>query len=185
MRACSVASVVSDSVTPWTVACQAPLSMGFSRQEYWSGLPFPPPGDLPDRVSNLQVDSLPSWTTWKAHTVLTSVLNYESIKRAILSKDTFICTLLKMNKIFIAHIEEQYYNLGCSFDWEGKPSPQLQPVSASPHTYTASLLNFLSPEPYILPFSKLCIFILSKTQLAEGLDEEFGSPPHLFLNRSP
>ena len=35
-------------VTPWTVACQAPLSMGFSRQEYWSGLPFPPPGDLPD-----------------------------------------------------------------------------------------------------------------------------------------
>ena len=35
-------------VTPWTVPCQAPLSMGFSRQEYWSGLPFPPPGDLPD-----------------------------------------------------------------------------------------------------------------------------------------
>ena len=36
------------SVTPWTVAHQAPLSMGFSRQEYWSGLPCPPPGDLPD-----------------------------------------------------------------------------------------------------------------------------------------
>ena len=34
--------------TPWTVACQAPLSMGFSRQEYWSTLPFPSPGDLPD-----------------------------------------------------------------------------------------------------------------------------------------
>ena len=34
--------------TPWTVACQAPLSMEFSRQEYWSGLPFPSPGDLPD-----------------------------------------------------------------------------------------------------------------------------------------
>ena len=32
---------------PWTVACQAPLSMGFPRQEYWSGLPFPSPGDLP------------------------------------------------------------------------------------------------------------------------------------------
>ena len=40
-------SVVSDSfVTPWT-ACQAPLSMGFPRQEHWSGLPFPAPGDLP------------------------------------------------------------------------------------------------------------------------------------------
>ena len=34
--------------TPWTIAHQAPLSMEFSRQEYWSGLPFPPPGDLPD-----------------------------------------------------------------------------------------------------------------------------------------
>ena len=35
-------------VTPWTVARQAPLSMGFSRQQYWSGLLFPTPGDLPD-----------------------------------------------------------------------------------------------------------------------------------------
>ena len=43
-----VCSVASDSVTPWTVAHQAPLSMKFSRQEYWSGLPFPSPGDLPD-----------------------------------------------------------------------------------------------------------------------------------------
>ena len=47
-HACSVASVMSDSVTQWTVAHQAPRSMGFSRQEYWSGLPCPPPGDLPD-----------------------------------------------------------------------------------------------------------------------------------------
>ena len=45
---CSVASVGSDSVTPWTIACQGPLSMGFSRQEYWNGLPCPPPGNLPD-----------------------------------------------------------------------------------------------------------------------------------------
>ena len=49
--------------TPWTVACQAPLSMGFSRREYCSGLPFPPP-DLPDpgiesRSPALQADSLP------------------------------------------------------------------------------------------------------------------------------
>ena len=39
---------MSDSVTPWTVACQAPLPMGLSGQEYWSGLPFPSPEDLPD-----------------------------------------------------------------------------------------------------------------------------------------
>ena len=41
-------SVVSDSVIPWAVARQAPLSMGFPRQEYWSGLPFRPPVDLPN-----------------------------------------------------------------------------------------------------------------------------------------
>ena len=41
-------SVVSDSAAPWTVARQAALSMGFSRQKYWSGLPCPPPGDLPN-----------------------------------------------------------------------------------------------------------------------------------------
>ena len=39
---------MSNSVTPWTAACQAPLFMGFPRQEYWSGLPFPSPGNLPD-----------------------------------------------------------------------------------------------------------------------------------------
>ena len=45
---CTIACVLSHvllSVTPWTVASQALLSMEFSRQEYWSGLPFPPPGD--------------------------------------------------------------------------------------------------------------------------------------------
>ena len=54
--------------TPWTVACQAPLSMGFPRQEYWSGLPFPSPGDLPNpgiehvppMSPSLQADSLPT-----------------------------------------------------------------------------------------------------------------------------
>ena len=51
--------------TPWTIAHQAPLSIEFSRQEYWSGLPFPSPGDLPNpgtepRSPTLQVDSLPS-----------------------------------------------------------------------------------------------------------------------------
>ena len=50
---------------PWTIAHQAPLSMGFARQEYWSELPFPSPGDLPDpgikpRSPALQSNSLPS-----------------------------------------------------------------------------------------------------------------------------
>ena len=51
-------------VTPWTVVCQAPLSMAFSRQDYWSGLPFPSTGDLPHpgiepKSPALQADSLP------------------------------------------------------------------------------------------------------------------------------
>ena len=49
-------------VTPWTVACQAPLSMGFSRQEYWSGLPCPPPGDLPDPGIEPTTLMYPAWT---------------------------------------------------------------------------------------------------------------------------
>ena len=52
-------------LTPWTVTYQAPPSMGFSRQECWSGLPFPSPGDLPDPGIEpgspaLQADALPS-----------------------------------------------------------------------------------------------------------------------------
>ena len=55
--------------TPWTVAFQAPSSVGFSRQEYWSGLPFPSPGDLPNPgiepwPPTLQADALPPWTLW-------------------------------------------------------------------------------------------------------------------------
>ena len=57
-------SVMSNSATPWTVACQAPLFMEFSRQEYWSGLPFPFLEDLPDpgiepRSPTLWANSLP------------------------------------------------------------------------------------------------------------------------------
>ena len=63
---CAVYSVMSHFATPWTVAHKAPLSMEFPRQEYWSGLPFPSPGDLPDLgikptslLSHWQADSLP------------------------------------------------------------------------------------------------------------------------------
>ena len=58
-------SLVRLLVIQWTVAYQAPLSMGFSRQEYWSGLPFPSPGDLPGpgiepRTPTSQANALPS-----------------------------------------------------------------------------------------------------------------------------
>ena len=60
-----VAKLCPTLATPWTVARQAPLSMGFSRQEYWSELPFPSPGDLSNpgiepMTPALQADSLPT-----------------------------------------------------------------------------------------------------------------------------
>ena len=59
---CKLLSHFQLFMTPWTLASQAPLSMGFSRQEYWSGLPFPSPEDLPNsgiepRSPALQADS--------------------------------------------------------------------------------------------------------------------------------
>ena len=54
-------SHVQLSVTPWTMAHQAPLSMGFSRQEYWSGLLCPPAGDIPDPGPNPSLLYLLDW----------------------------------------------------------------------------------------------------------------------------
>ena len=53
--------------TPWTVACHALLSMGFSRQEYWSGLPFPPPGDLPNSGTEPKSPALPAGSLPPCH----------------------------------------------------------------------------------------------------------------------
>ena len=71
-------------VIPWTVAYQAPSSMGFSRQEYWSGLPFPSPGDLPHpgikpRSPALRADALTSEPPGKkAHPKLVPVARKEA-----------------------------------------------------------------------------------------------------------
>ena len=64
LRAHSVASVVSNSATLWTIASQALLSMGFSRQEYWSGLLWLPTGDLPN--SGIDFVSLNKYLHWQA-----------------------------------------------------------------------------------------------------------------------
>ena len=82
MQWCSAFVVIVQSLghvqsfaTPWTVAHQAPLSMGFSRQEYWTGLPCPLPGDLPKqgielRSPILQAGSLPSEPPGKPSVIL-------------------------------------------------------------------------------------------------------------------
>ena len=73
--------VVSDSVTPWTVARQAPLSMGFSRQGHWRGLPFPLPGDLPNpgiepRSPAWWVDTVkPIWKVWCSNICYVCILS--------------------------------------------------------------------------------------------------------------
>ena len=60
---CVLVPQLCPTIIPWTIASQTPLSKGYSKQEYWSGLPFPSPGDLPDpgikpRFPLLQADSL-------------------------------------------------------------------------------------------------------------------------------
>ena len=66
-------------MTPWTVALQAPLCMGFSREEYWNGLPFPSPGDLSNPGIEpgspaLQADSLPAEPPGKpSHLILSNI----------------------------------------------------------------------------------------------------------------
>ena len=79
-------------VTPWTVACQAPLSRGFPRQEYWRGLPFPPSGDLPDPGTEPLSSALAGglfdhWTTWESHFVIGTVLISSFTHHLILPKN--------------------------------------------------------------------------------------------------
>ena len=78
-------SVMSDSFTaPWTIAHQSPLSMGFSRQEYWSRLPFPSPGDLPNpgiesESLHWQMSSLPVAPPGKARDIYIYTVQFSSV----------------------------------------------------------------------------------------------------------
>ena len=91
----TVCSVVSNSVSPWTVAHQAPLSMEFSRQEYWRGLPFPTPGDLPDPAIKTASSAFPALasrffyhcTTWEAQKYLTWAVNHKDLCLVVRSKN--------------------------------------------------------------------------------------------------
>ena len=89
-------SCVQLFVTPWTVAYQAPLSMGFSRQEYWNGLPFLSPGDLPDPEIKpgspaLQADALQSQPPGKPRLLLTTLVLSDSMGLIFLDSTCKIC----------------------------------------------------------------------------------------------
>ena len=76
--------------TPQTAAYQAPLSMGFSRQEYWSGLPFPSPGDLPNPgiepgSPTLQADALPFEPPWKSPAGKVMSLLFKMLSRLVVT----------------------------------------------------------------------------------------------------
>ena len=93
---CALTLVMSDSLRPWTTAHQAPLSMGFFRQEYWSGLPCPSPGNFPDSgiepvssvAPTLQVDSY-CWATGEAWKEVRDAMNYPIVwqSKSTQSKD--------------------------------------------------------------------------------------------------
>jgi len=78
----------------WTVVCQAPLSMGFSRQEYWNGLPCPPPGYVPDpgiepaslMSPALAVRFFTTSATWKAHHKYTVSLKKQYLLANMITK---------------------------------------------------------------------------------------------------
>ena len=100
-------------VTPWTVAPQAPLSKGFSRQEYWSGLPFPPSEDLPDPgmepVSPAQQADFYHWATREDHFELIK-LYWERLRRKVFSSHKVlsccsfwfrdVMALISMSKVY-------------------------------------------------------------------------------------
>ena len=85
-------------MTPWTAAGQAPLSMGFSRQEYWSGFSCPPPGDLPNpgikpASPALQVDSLPTGPHGKPPLYIRASRVAQTVKRLATMRETRVRSL--------------------------------------------------------------------------------------------
>ena len=102
----------------WTVAHQAPMSMGFSKQEYWSGLPFPPPGDLPDpgikpAVPALQADSLLLESPGKSPESHDSAKHFAFIYLLISSSEhplevsvTIVIPILQMGKLNLKEVTQ-------------------------------------------------------------------------------
>ena len=146
-------------VTWWTVACQAPLSVGFSRQEYWSGLPFPSPGDFPD--SRIKPTSLMSpalaggffttSTTWEA---------YRHIHIYIYIYKTFEC-IVALSPLHGKQIEAQRVGafskvtqlIGCS--WESHQTVWLLSLIFSRPNF---LVNLHKVEIARTTFVLLCSF---------------------------
>ena len=119
-------SVVLNFAPPWTIACKSPLSVGFSRQKYWSGLPYPPPGDLPNpgikpRSPTLQVDSLLSETSGKLKNIGVGSLS--------LLQGIFLTQELKRGLLLCRQVLYQLSYREAQQGWESSLFPQR-------HSYT-------------------------------------------------
>ena len=109
--------VMSDSVTTWTVHHQAPLSMGFSRQQYWSGLSFPSPEDLPDpgiepRSPALQTDTLLSESPGKSRLKLKPRLKFRlKLKKVGKTTRPFRCDLNQIPYDYTVEVRNRFKGL--------------------------------------------------------------------------
>ena len=122
-------SVVSDSfVTPWTVARQAPLSMEFSRQEYWSGLPFPSPGDLPDP----QVEPQPPASPELAGRFFSTGVTWEAPKTVLISG------------YWGAYRVERRLHMQCGVAWPSQRSSQVSRMEEMNPAMPSVQLSFCS-----------------------------------------
>ena len=146
-------SVVSDSATPWTVSYQDPPSMGFSRQECWSGLPFPSPGDLPNPGIEagspaLRADALPSEPPRKSPP-RGPYLSPNSLKTCGLlgSSRLLIVQLLLLDMIKSSQVMETLL-LPC----RAHPSSSLPPASHFPlhPLYPSDAYSYLGVECHFL-----------------------------------
>ena len=150
MHVCILTSVMSDSVILWTVARQARLSMGFSRQEYWSGLPFPSPGDFPNPGMELcllsllhwQVGSLPLVPPGKPQSILSSV----QFSRSVMSNSLWPHGLQHARPPCPSPTSRVYSN-SCPLSW------WCHPTISSCLPFSSRLQSF--PAPRSLTMSQL------------------------------
>ena len=151
-------------MTPWAVARQAPLFMQFSRQGYWIGLPFPPPGDLPTRVSHTAGGFFTIWATREAQTSFWDALNSDRAGKSISFFKSWI-----PNNFFslLYHIFRLFKSLRC-YPLRFLPQLELQQLLVDRLITVLSLViswNVRFHHDWIEAFYSLYICILGLTDL--------------------
>ena len=124
-----VLSFVQLFATSWTIAHQAPLSLGFSRQEYWNLMPFPPPGNLPNRGIESTSLAFPALagtfffffyhcTTWETHYLYNSLILFSFVKYSMMSFVKHLLTWLP-NSVYKCTLNLVFISLQFPLNWNG------------------------------------------------------------------